>query len=123
MHTTTRRVTRPIGPCALLALLVVSLAACGSSTVSRRVAFVESNGEVRFDSASLTITNGQTVKLTVGNRADTRQEFTIDGLDIERTVEPDSAVTVDIKATKPGTFRMYSKQDRSIDPISIVVPN
>lgn len=123
MHTTTRRVTLSIGPCALLALLVVSLVACGSSTVSRRVSFVESNGEVRFDSAALTITKGETLKLTVGNRADTRQQFTIDGLDIERTVEPDSAVTVDIKAKKPGTYRMYSKQDRSIDPISIVVPN
>ena len=59
----------------------------------------------------------------MGNRADTRQEFTIDGLNIERTVAPDSAVTVDIKAKTPGTYRMYSKQDRSIDPISIVVPN
>ena len=123
MHTATRRVTRPIGPCALLALLVVSLAACGSSTVSRRVSFVESNGEIRFDSASLTVTKGETLKLTVGNRAGTRQEFAIDGLNIERTVAPDSAVTVDIKAKRPGTYRMYSKQDRSIDPISIVVPN
>jgi hypothetical protein len=116
------RARRAIGPGALGALLLIALAACGSPTVSRRVAFVESNGRPRFDSSAITVTKGDTLKLTVGNRTDTRQEFVVDGLDIERTVEPDSAVTVEIKARRSGTYRVYSKRDQSLDPLSIVVP-
>jgi hypothetical protein len=116
-----RRSARSIGPGALLAVLVV-LAACGSPTVSRRVAFVETNGQAHFDSAAITVTRGDTLKLTVGNRTDTLQDFTVDDLGIEHTVEPDRTVTVVIEAKRPGTYRVYSKNDQSLDPLNIVVP-
>jgi hypothetical protein len=115
------RAVRSIGRGALLALLV-ALAACGSPTVSRRVTFVETNGRARFDAGTITVTKGDTLKLTVGNRTGTLQDFTVDGLGIERTVEPDKVVTVDIDAKRSGTYRVYSKSDQSLDPLSIVVP-
>ena len=133
MHTAIRQEPRPIGPgarpplalgvLALGALLLVTLAACGSSTVSRRVSFVETNGEIRFDTGALTVTKGDTLKLTVGNRTDAPQEFTVDGFNIERTVAPDAAVTVDIKARESGTYRVSSQRNPGLDPISIVVPS
>ena len=115
--------TRALGALAIGALLLVTLAACDSSTVSRRVAFVETNGETRLDTTTITVVEGETLKLTIGNRTDTRQEFTIDGLNIERTIAPDSAVTVDIKVRQPGTYRLHSQRDPSVDPLAIVVPN
>ncbi len=115
------RALRSIGPVALLTLLVV-LAACGSSTVSRRISFVETNGRPRFDAGAITVTKGDTLKLTVGNRTGTLQDFTVEGLGIERTVEPDKVVTVDIDAKRSGTYRVYSKNNQSLDPLTIVVP-
>jgi len=106
----------------LFLALLVGLAACGSPTVSRRVTFVETNGRARFDAGTITVTKGDTLKLTVGNRTGTLQDFTVDGLGIERTVEPDKVVTVDIDAKRSGTYRVYSKSDQSLDPLSIVVP-
>ena len=61
------RASRVIGPVAVLTLLV-ALAGCGSSTVSRRISFVETNGRPRFDAGAITVTKGDTLKLTVGNR-------------------------------------------------------
>ena len=115
------RAARSIGPGALLAVLL-ALAACGSPTVSRHVAFVESNGQAAFDSESITVTQGDTLELSVGNRTGTLQDFTVDGLGIERTVAPDSVVTVEIEAKRPGTYRVYSKNNQSLDPLSIIVP-
>jgi plastocyanin len=115
------RAARVIGPVALVAVLM-ALAACGSPTVARRVSIVETNGRARFDSAAITVTNGDTLELTVGNRTGTLQDFTVEGLGIERTVAPDTAVTVDIEAKRPGTYRVYSKNDQSLDPLSIIVP-
>ena len=119
------RAARPIGPVALVAALVglVAIAACGSSTVARRVALVETNGQTRFDAAAITVTRGATLKLTVGNRTGTLQDFTVDNLGIDRTVEPDKTVTVDIDAKRSGTYRVYSKSDQSLDPLTIVVPS
>jgi hypothetical protein len=115
------RASRVIGPVALLTLLVAP-AACGSSTVSRRISFVETNGRPRFDAGAITVTKGNTLKLTVGNRTGTLQDFTVEGLGIERTVEPDKVVTVDIDAKRSGTYRVYSKNNQSLDPLTIVVP-
>jgi hypothetical protein len=115
------RAARSIGPGMILAVLV-ALVACGSPTISRRVAFVETNGRARFDSEAITLTKGDTLELTVGNRTDTLQDFTVDGLGIERTVEPDKAVTVEIEAKRSGIYRVYSRNDQSLDPLSIVVP-
>ena len=116
------RAARSIGPVALLAVLVV-LAACGSSTVSRRVTFVETNGRARFDAGAITVTKGDKLKLTVGNRTGTVQDFTVDKLGIARTVDPDRTVTVEIDAKRSGTYRMYSQSDESLDPLTIVVPS
>ena len=116
------RAARSIGPVALLAVLVV-LAACGSSTVSRRVTFVETNGTARFDTGAITVTKGDKLKLTVGNRTGTVQDFTVDKLGIARTVDPDRTVTVEIDAKRSGTYRMYSQSDESLDPLTIVVPS
>lgn len=115
------RAARSTGAAALLALLA-ALAACGSSTVARRVAFVETNGRATFNAKAITVTKGTTLKLTVGNRTGTLQDFTVEKLGIERTVEPDKVVTVDIDAKRSGTYRVYSKDNQSLDPLSIVVP-
>jgi plastocyanin len=115
------RAARSIAPVALLAVLM-ALAACGASTVSRRVTFVETNGQARFDAGAITVTQGDTLKLTVGNRTDNVQDFTVDNLGIERTVEPDKNITVEIHPKRSGTYRVYSPSDRSLDPLSIVVP-
>ena len=115
------RAARSIAPVALLAVLM-ALAACGASTVSRRVTFVETNGQARFDAGAITVTKGDTLKLTVGNRTNNVQDFTVDNLGIERTVEPDKTITVEIQAKRSGTYRVYSPSDRSLDPLSIVVP-
>ena len=115
------RAARSIGPAALIASLAV-LTACGSSTVARRVAFVETNGRTSFNAKAITVTKGTTLKLTVGNRTGSLQDFTVDSLGIERTVEPEKVVTVDIDAKRSGVYRIYSKSDESLDPLSIVVP-
>jgi hypothetical protein len=107
---------------ALGALSLAVLAACGSSSLTRRVAFVESNGETRFDTSSITVTKGDTLKLTVINRTSARQVFAVDALDVQRSVAPDSAVTVDIPAKRSGTYEVSSPRG-GVDPLSIVVPN
>jgi hypothetical protein len=109
---------------ALAALVLVLLAACGgsSTTLSRRVAFIESDGSPRLSATAITVVRGDTLKLTVGNLTDAPQQFTVDGFGIERTIEPDGAVTVEIEAKDSGTYRMYSERNRDIDPLSIVVP-
>jgi hypothetical protein len=127
MQTATPHAARPrcrrarrLGVLGVLALVV--LAACGSSTLSRRVSFVERDGETRFDTASITVTKGDTLKLTVINRTEARQVFTVDALDVQRSVAPDSAVTVEFPADRPGTYRVSSPRN-GVDPLSIVVPN
>jgi hypothetical protein len=117
------RAARAMGPVALLAVLVALAAACGASTVSRRVTFVETNGQARFDTGAITVTKGDTLELTVGNRTGTVQDFTVDNLGIQRSVGPDRTVTVEIDAKRSGTYRMYSPSDQSLDPLSIVVPS
>jgi hypothetical protein len=102
--------------------LVVAVGACGSSTVSQRIAFVDSNGEPQLDTRTITVTKGDTLKLTVGNRTDSQQEFKIDGADVSESVPPDQAVTVEFKAEAPGVYRLYSDADPGVDPLSIVVP-
>jgi hypothetical protein len=126
MHAHTPRAARPVRlrACAALGLLTLAalvLAACGSSTESRRVALVEVDGRARFDTAAITVTKGDTLELTVVNRTDARQALRIDALGVERSVPPDAAVTVDIEAKRPGTYRMSSTN--GADPLSIVVPN
>jgi hypothetical protein len=102
-----------------LALLVV---ACGSSTVSRTIAFVERDGRTRFDAASLTVTKGDTLRLTVRNATKTLQDFSIEGFRVERTVRPDDKVTVELEADRSGTYLVRSNSDRSVAPVTIVVP-
>jgi hypothetical protein len=122
MHTITPKGARPLLVGIAAACAVMALAACGSSTDSRRVTFIGSNGDVRFDTASITVTHGDTLQLTVGNRTDTRQEFRVEGLGIERTVPADAAVTVDIRPERSGTYRMSSTTDPDAR-LTIVVPN
>ena len=111
-----------VGLAALVGLLLVGLVACGSPTVARRVAFVDADGQTQFNARTITVTRGDTLKLTVGNRTDTTQDFTVDGLNIEHTLEPDEAVTVEIKTERPGTLRVHSNSDQNLDPLAIVVP-
>jgi hypothetical protein len=111
-----------VGRSALVGVLVSVAVACGSPTVSRRVAFVDSDGRVEFDARSITVTKGDTLRLTVGNRTDTRQDFTVDGIDVEHALEPDEAVTIEIKAERHGTYRVYSASDQGLRPLTIVVP-
>ena len=66
------RAARFIGPAALAAVLM-ALAACGSPTVARRVAIVETNGRARFDAASITVTNGDTLELGGVSEEEQRQ--------------------------------------------------
>jgi heme/copper-type cytochrome/quinol oxidase subunit 2 len=83
---------------------------------------VDSNGEPQLDTRTITVTKGDTLKLTVGNRTDSQQEFKIDGADVSESVPPDQAVTVEFKAEAPGVYRLYSDADPGVDPLSIVVP-
>jgi hypothetical protein len=112
----------PVGLSALVGLLVAVVVACSSPTVSRRVAIVDADGRAQFNARSITVTQGDTLKLTVGNRTDAPQDFTVDGTDVDHALEPDQAVTVEIKAETPGTYRVYSASDQSLDPLSIIVP-
>jgi hypothetical protein len=123
MHLRVRlRAGSAAGLSALAGLLVAATVSCGSPTVARRVAFVDSEGRAQFNSHTITITKGDTLKLTVGNRTDTRQQFTIEGAGTEHTVGPDEAVTVEIKAERSGTYRVYSASDQRLRPLTIVVP-
>jgi plastocyanin len=121
-HAARRNAVRARRLCALGAVALAVLTACGSSSLSRRVAFVESNGETRFDTSSITVTKGDTLKLTVINRTPARQVFAVDALNVQRSVAPDTAVTVDIPAKRSGTYRVSSPRI-GVDPLSIVVPN
>jgi hypothetical protein len=122
MHKLIPSGARTVALAATAACLVVALAACGSPSESRRVTFVGTNGDVRFDTASITLTNGDTLDLTVGNRTDTSHDFRVESLGIERRVPPDSAVTVAIKPTRSGSYRVSSTTDPAAQ-LTIVVPN
>jgi hypothetical protein len=121
MRTSSSRVARRLGAGAVAALVPL-LGACGSTSVSRHVSFVESGGRTRFNAGAITVTKGDTLKLIVGNLTPTLQDFTVDALRIERTVKPDETVEVDLKPPRSGTYLLYSRNDRSVSPVSIVVP-
>jgi hypothetical protein len=116
------RVRSAIGPSVLIGLLLTAAVGCGSSTVTRRVAIVDLDGQAQFNTQTITVTEGDTLSLTVGNRTDTAQDITVDGTGAERTVQPDEAVTVAIKAEAPGSYRVYSRSDQDLRPLTIVVP-
>jgi nitrosocyanin len=104
------------------AVLALALVACGGSkTVSHGVNATLVNGKPAFSVGTLTVTEGDTVDLRVGNDTDKDHGFSIDAFNIHRVVQPRKPQTVKFKATKTGQFRIYCQLHPAHLPAELIV--
>ncbi|MEX2549982.1 MAG: cupredoxin domain-containing protein [Nitriliruptoraceae bacterium] len=63
--------------------------------------------EMAFEPATLEVTAGEPVNLTVANVGQAFHDLTIDELDLQLGVEPGETVTAGLEADEPGEYRYY----------------
>jgi nitrosocyanin len=104
------------------AILALALVACGgSTTVSHGINATLVNGKPAFSVGTLTVTNGETVDLRVGNDTDKDHGFSIDAYNVHRVVQPRKPQTVKFKATRTGQFRIYCQLHPAHQPAELIV--
>jgi len=102
------------------------LSGCGGSPTARRqisAANLDANvdGKVGFLPTPVTVHKDDNVVLTVANSTARVRGFTIEGYGIRREVNPGPGIQVKFKATKPGTFKIYSQLDPTAQVGTLVV--
>lgn len=94
----------------LLALAILGTA-CSSSTATDKLAM--SDGPIPGGTgnailpAAVTAHKGHNVEITVTNTGDKTHGFTVDGFNIQQTVEAGKTRVVSFKADKTGSFRVW----------------
>ena len=107
---------------AAVSIAVVTVACSNQATVKRSITAESIAGKAGFSIASMTVTRGSKVELTVKNTTDKTHGFSIDELGVRRTVDPGKPVTVKFKASKAGTFRIYCQIHPTHGTAQFVVP-
>jgi nitrosocyanin len=96
-----------VGPVVAGLALIVSLVACGTSTVHRTMAATYVDNGAGFYPATITVDKKDEVIITVGNGTDKTHGFSIEGYPIHKTVDPNQTIRVKFKAKRAGTFKIY----------------
>ena len=93
-------------PAGLVGLALV-LSGCGGSPESRRqIAVVPGSAGAAFEPKTVTVNKDDNVILAVGNPTAAVHGFSIEGYGIQTEIPPGGS-EVKIKATHPGTFKVY----------------
>ena len=101
--------------------LALVLSGCGGSPTSRRqIAVVAGSGGAAFDPAEVTVNKDDNVVLTVRNPTASPHGFSVEGYGIQTEIPP-GETEVKIKATHPGTFKVYCQLHETHKIATLVV--
>ena len=103
------RAFRASGIAAAVAVLAVGALApgCAMKTHVHTVTAAVVNGEIGFKPAVVRAKRADKVEFRVGNTTQKTHGFSVDGYGVAETVDPGKTITVDLRATRRGTFRIY----------------
>ncbi len=109
---TPTNLTRALVSVALLALVVVGLAGCGSqsglSSSAQTLDVSVNAAEFKFDPAAITAAPGQTINLTLKNVGRAPHTWVLKQANVRLTVDPGKTATRSFRAPpNPGTFPIY----------------
>jgi len=109
-------------PAAILGLALVLSGCGGHATVHRSMAILPAAGTTGayYSPERITVNQDDNVILAVGNPTPDTHGFTIEGYGIS-TVIPPGGSEVKIRATHPGTFKIYSQLKEMSQVATLVV--
>jgi len=111
---------RRLLPASAIGLALV-LSGCGGSPTSRRqIAVVAGSGGAAFEPTTVTVNKDDNVVLAVANPTAAVHGFRIEGYGIQTEIPPGGA-EVKIKATHPGTFKIYCQLHETHKVATLVV--
>ncbi|MGI8808002.1 MAG: cupredoxin domain-containing protein [Acidimicrobiales bacterium] len=110
---------RRLLPASVVGLALV-LPGCGGSPESRRQIAVVSGPPAAFEPTVVTVNKDDNVIMAVGNSTTAVHGFTVEGYGI-RTEIPPGGSEVKIKATHPGTFKVYCQLHETHQVATLVV--
>ena len=99
------------------------LAGCSGNhkTEDFRINATSVNGQSGFSVGTITITEGDKIKVDVGNTTDKAHGFSIDEFNIHRVVQPHQTQTVTFTPHKTGEFRIYCQLHPAHVPAQVIV--
>ena len=106
-------------PASVVGLALV-LSGCGGSPESRRQISVVSGPPAAFEPKTVTVNKDDNVILTVGNPTAAVHGFSVEGYGIQTEIPPGGS-EVKIKATHPGTFKVYCQLHETHQIATLVV--
>ncbi len=109
-------------PAAALGLALVMSGCGGHATVERSIAVVPATASAgaSYSPAVITVNKDDNVILTVGNPTTAVHGFTIEGYGISTEIPPGGG-EVKIRATHPGTFKIYCQIHETHQVATLVV--
>jgi plastocyanin len=111
---------RRLLPASLLGLALVVSGCGGHANVKRQIAVSSGPSGTVFDPATITVNKDDNVTVAVANPTDKVHGFTIEGYGI-RTEIPPGGGEVKIRATHPGTFKIYCQLHETHKTATFVV--
>ena len=106
MPTTFRNIFRRFIPAAIVGLGLVVSGCGGHPTERRQLAVVPGTSGATWQPETITVNKDDNVILAVGNPTTSAHGFTLEGYGI-RTEIPPGGGEVKIRATHPGTFKIF----------------
>ena len=107
-------------PATVIGLALV-LSGCGGSPESRRqISVVSGSAGAAFEPKTVTVHKDDNVILAVGNPTAAVHGFSVEGYGIQTEIPPGGS-EVKIKATHPGTFKVYCQLHETHQIATLVV--
>ena len=98
---------RRIAAAAAAVPLVLLFTGCATPTDHREITATVINGAAGFDPAAITVEKEDTVVITVSNTTDKTHGFSIQGMGVRKTVDPNQTLRVKFRAGRGGAFKIY----------------
>jgi plastocyanin len=111
---------RRLFPASLLGLALVVSGCGGHANVDRQIAVSSGPSGTVFDPATITVNKDDNVTVAVANPTDKVHGFTIEGYGIQTEIPPGGG-EVKIRATHPGTFKIYCQLHETHKTATFVV--
>jgi plastocyanin len=101
--------------------LALVLTGCGGSPTTRRqISVVSGSGGAAFQPEAVTVNKDDNVVLTVRNPTASPHGFSVEGYGIQTEIPP-GETEVKIKATHPGTFKVYCQLHETHQVATLIV--
>jgi nitrosocyanin len=97
---------RRLLPAALLGIVLVASGCGGHPDVKRQISVQSGAGGAVFEPKTITVHKDDNVHLAIGNPTTSVHGFSIEGYGIQTEIPPGGS-EVKIRATHPGTFKIY----------------